>query len=379
MGLGELVREIPDMWDLVKTKADLLCMGIRPNAVAAEIFHRQNPCEDWKTGNVGVHIVLEERSCVLVTMSHTFDNRSPYSIERSSGQLTLFKNNKPVMGIEEVPMPIWYSKKTTTNTPMPTVFLHEGQSFLHQAYSGCDYHAIDKPCRFCGAGSVWRIGTPEEVGETVAVAVNENPSYQVCLGGGTRLPFSRNIEYFSNCAMQIRMRNSTVPIWVEMVPPESDEDIARLVESGVTSFGFNVEIWDDILRPEICPGKGEITKAWYLNAMRKATDLLGKNRVGSCLLVGLEPVENSIEGAVALASIGCQPCLLPFKPWDKSIYWSKALCKPEDLIKTSETAVNAMIEYGVVPARNEGCLKCEGCTIDHDIYNMKNRKGGQIV
>lgn len=58
MGLGELVREIPDMWDLVKTKADLLCMGIRPNAVAAEIFHRQNPCEDWKTGNVGVHIVF---------------------------------------------------------------------------------------------------------------------------------------------------------------------------------------------------------------------------------------------------------------------------------------------------------------------------------
>jgi biotin synthase-related radical SAM superfamily protein len=158
-----------------------------------------------------------------------------------------------------------------------------------------------------------------------------------------------------------------------MVPPESDSDILKLINSGATSFGFNIEIWDDTLRKEICPGKSQISKRRYIDAMKKVIDILGPNRVGSVLLVGLEPVRSSIDGAVTLSSIGVQPCILPFKPWDKSVYRERPHCNPDDLIKVSERAVRAMIENNISPEKNQGCLLCEGCTIDHDIY--KQEKG----
>lgn len=369
-------------WEIIKIKADLLCMGIHPNKVAEEIYHRQNPCRDWKTGNVGLHISLEGESHVLVTISHSFDRKSPYSLEccGSNGKnLILLKGNNVVSHVKEVPMPDWYSNKTTTKIPMPTFFLHEGKAFLHQAYSGCDYHSRGLQCRFCGTGSGWKIGTPLEIGETVAEAVKENPNYHVCLGGGTRLPLNRNVEYFFECLIEIRKRNSKVPIWIEMVPPESDNDILKLVKFGATSFGFNIEIWDDKLRKEICLGKSQIAKERYLEAMKKALNILGTNRVGSVLIVGLEPIDSSIKGAIALASIGVQPCILPFKPWDKSSYSNYTSCNPDDLIKVSEATVKVVIENDIFLGENQGCLLCEACTIDHDIYKLQIQGKKELV
>jgi len=238
--------------EIIEIKADLLCMGIRRNEVAESIYQRQNPCHDWKTGNVGIHISLEGGSHVLVTISHSFDEKSLYSLENREGNLVLLKEETVISQVNEVPMPNWYSKNTTTGVLMPSFFLHEGKAFLHQTYSGCDYHSSGLQCKFCGTGSDWKIGEPIEIGETVAEAVKENPTYHVCLGGGTRLPLNRNVEYFFECAAEIRKRNSKVPIWVEMIPPESNESISKLADRGVTSFGFNIEIWDEKLREEIC-------------------------------------------------------------------------------------------------------------------------------
>lgn len=357
-------------WEIVKIKADLLCMGIRHNDVAKEIYHKQNPCDDLKTGNVGLHISLSNGSHVLVTASHSFDQKSPYSLDYMNGGVILLKDQNVVDKIKEVPMPNWYNKKATTKTPMPTIFLHEGEKFLHLSYSGCDYQTNGQSCAFCGTGLDWKIATPEEIGETVSQAIEENPNYHICLGGGTRLPNSSNMDFFYKCLTEIRKINSKVPIWLEMTPPESDDDISRLVDLGATSFGFNIEIWDEDLRKEICPGKSNISKGHYIMAMKKVLEILGKNRVGSCLIVGLEPIKNSIDGATELAAIGVQPCLIPFKPYDKSLFKTKPPCNPDDLIKVSEAAVKAMIKNGISPEKNEGCFHCESCTIDHDIYKL---------
>jgi len=119
-----------------------------------------------------------------------------------------------------------------------------------------------------------------------------------------------------------------------------------------------------------------MSKNRYLEAMKKALSILGPNRVGSCLILGIEPIKSSIEGATVLSSIGVQPCILPFKPWDRSVYRNRSSCNPEDLIKVSKSAVKAMIENDIKPEKNQGCLLCEGCTIDHDIYMLEILEGG---
>ncbi len=352
-------------------KAELLCKGVYPNDVAKAMYQRQNPYGDWKTGNVGIHISIDGASSALVTISHQFDRKSPYSLEAIESGLALLKNGLVVCRVEEVSTGNWCHKKTSTGIAMGNFFLHEGKKFLHQAYTGCDYYAGGKQCKFCGTGAKWEIASPTEVAQIVSEALRGNSAYHVCLGGGTRMPLSRNVDYFCECASVIRENNPEVPIWVEMVPPESDDDILRLVRAGVSSFGFNIEIWNDELRKGICPGKSEIPKTTYLRACQKVVDTLGPNRVGSCLLVGLEPIKDSIECVRALADVGSQPCILPFKPWDKSAFRYRPPCRPQDLIEASEAAVDAMIENGICPDRNQGCLLCEGCTIDHDLYKIK--------
>jgi hypothetical protein len=147
---------------------------------------------------------------------------------------------------------------------------------------------------------------------------------------------------------------------------------------GANSFGFNIEIWDDALRKEICPGKSSISKKRYFDASREVTNVLGPNRVGSCLIVGLESINSSIEGATTLAENGIQPCILPFKPWDKSSFKNMTPCKSEDLIQVSKCATEAMITHQISPADNQGCLLCDGCTIDHDMYELLLTEGRKL-
>lgn len=155
-----------------------------------------------------------------------------------------------------------------------------------------------------------------------------------------------------------------------MTPPENDSDILQLIKLGANSFGFNIEIWDDALRKEICPGKSSISKKRYLAASRKVLNVLGTNRVGSCLVVGLESIDSSTEGAKTLTENGIQPCILPFKPWDKSSFKNMTHCKSDDLIQVSKSATEAMIKNRISPSANQGCLLCDGCTIDHDMYEL---------
>jgi len=346
-------------------------MGLRPTDTGMAIYKKQNPCHDWKTGNVGIHISLDGKTHVLATIVHSFDNKSPYSLEYKDEKLFLKKCEKTVLQVKEVPMPEWYRKKTSTEIPMASIFLHEGKSFIHQAYTGCDYPSKGTGCKFCATGSRWNIGTSREIGETVTAAVNENSKYHVCLGGGTRLPLLRNIDYFLECTNEIRKRNPKVPIWIEMVPPEYDSDIERMIESGATSFGFNIELWDETLREDVCPGKSQVPIKRYIEAAKKVTALLGSNRVGSVLIVGIEPIENSIVGSDTLAANGIQPCIIPFKPWDKTELTNYSLCTPDNFINVSEKAVAAMIKNNLNPNKNQGCLLCEGCGIDHDLYDLK--------
>ncbi len=364
-------------WNIIEIKADLLCLGIHRTKSADNIFKMQNPGNDWKTGNVGIHIVLENGSYVLVTMSHSFDQCSPYHIENDNGDkvFQLYKDNSRIMTINSVLMPQWYLKKTQTGKNMSSVFLHEGRVFLHQTYRGCDFHRMGLPCKFCGTGIEWDIGSPIEIADTVEEAYNKNQKYQVCLGGGTRIPFENNIEYFLDCVSNIRNRVKNIPIWLEMVPPDSDNDIERLVNAGVTSFGFNVEIWDEILGQEICPGKYKLSK--YLSAMKIALSLVGSNRVGSCLIIGIQPVKEAIQGVIKLATIGVQPCIVPFKPWDGSLLKEYPQCKPSELIGVSKIAAKTMLDNNISPDQNQGCMKCESCTIERDIYKL-NRQYGQF-
>jgi biotin synthase-related radical SAM superfamily protein len=367
--------ELDQDWEnLLQIKAELLCLGIKATEDALKLYEIQNPYSDLKTGNVGLHFILSHKTSVLATITHHFNAISPYTIQKKNTEWMLFRDGKPCIKITPIPMPKWYQQRTTTGKPMSKIFLHEGTHYLHQTYQGCDYFAVNKGCKFCGTGEKWEIGSPTEIGEVAAAAYKENQNYQICLGGGTRLSADKGALYFKDCLQEIRKKVTNIPIWIEMVPPESNKYIQMLIDAGATSFGFNIEIWDDELRKGICPGKYEVSKERYFEAFEYVLEALGPNTVGSVLIVGLESIESTVEGVKELAKAGVQPCLLPFKPWNGSEFEKKPPADPADFIQVSKLSAKIMIEYGIDPRRNQGCLNCNSCTIDHDYFYLLQKE-----
>ncbi|GHV09568.1 hypothetical protein FACS1894162_0350 [Bacteroidia bacterium] len=365
--------------ELIKIKADLLCEGLKKNEAAEEIKKRQNPFDDPKTGNEGIFIMLdngEHKIDVLVSVSHVFDQVSKYEIRKNTNNdYELLKNNQLLdccVSIFDVPK--WYDKnnKTTTGKEMSKFFLHEGGRFLHQSYSGCEFHKINQGCKFCSTKFPRMIATPDEVAETVILACKENPQYQVALGGGYTNDEQTYFEYFFQCVQKIRTGNKNVPIWIEMIPP-TEQQIETLINAGATSFGFNIEIWDDKVRQEICPGKSEQrTKTQYIERMKFALEHLGDDKVGSVLIAGLESKESTKEGIDILTEIGVHLCILPFKPWNEAALKDKEHCSSELFYELSAYAALKVSENKLNLQSNQGCFLCDCCTLIHDINQLNN-------
>ena len=80
--------------------------------------------------------------------------------------------------------------------------------------------------------------------------------------------------------------------------------LEKLKENGATAFVTNIELYDEKLRKEICPGKGEITNDVYFETLKNAVRLFGKGNVSSVLIVGIQPKEDIIDACKKLINIG---------------------------------------------------------------------------
>ena len=349
----------------IDLKADLLCIGMSADNATLELFEEQNPNEVWKTGNNGCFFEFDSTR-LMASIVHQINGTSPYHFLLNEKHL--LKGNEIVRkNVNATIYPDWYRVKLSTGRAFTEVFLLEGERFFHQAYKGCDYMANGVGCGFCSTGyRNNRESTPVEIGEAAGIIKEYMSAAQICLDGGTYLPISNNVNYFIECVKQIRKRNESIPIWIEIVPP-SQEDVLRLIDVGATSFGFNIEIWDDKKRKEMCPGKSEISMYHYLDILQFAAKQL-PDKIGSCLIVGLDKPNNVREGVRALIDIGVHPCILPFKPFDGSRLEKAAPCNPVEYIELSDYAVNQMQKNGLNLLANEGCLLCECCTVMHDMW-----------
>lgn len=356
-------------------KAELLFSGLRENEVVRQIYKIQNPDEVWKTGNNGVFLSIMGQDSLL-SINHKANKGSPYEIVKKGVGYSLLKNGEVVTtDIEVMPIPDWYTTQVDRNK-FSNYFVFEGNKFLHLAYKGCAFLKQEK-CKFCSTKR--RVegtdNTPIEIINAFKAVHNKiGKETQICLGGGTYIPFSENIQYFLKIIQGIREIDATIPIWVECIPPAID-DIDKLIDAGATAFGFNIEIWDQKIREKICPGKSQISRDCYLQAMKHVVKRLGHNCVGSCIIVGLDSYD-SIKNAIdELIGIGAEPCILPYKKYNRTNLGGFKIDKgyQHDFIRLSHYAAIEAYKHGVLFEKNQGCLNCACCTIMHDIQLKINQ------
>lgn len=355
------------MNDLIKVKADIICHGIQANDLAEQIYEHQNPSEMHKQGRYfGIMIKLDGKVSVLANVNYDNLEKVKYKLSGDLCDLSLVDMEENfICKISYISPPKWYDKKTSTNKSTSEIFIDEGENYLHMTYTGCDYNKCNLKCKFCGCDERINESTADEIAEVVDFAKDER-KYHVCLGGGTYLPLPRSTDNFLNIIEKIREKSKDIPIWVEMVPP-TEAEIKKLVDMGATSFGFNIEIFDEKLRKEICPGKGAISVDEYIKRGCYANHLLGGDKVGSTLICGLDSIESIKRGIDALTKKGIHPCILAFRPSENSEFASREECDTDDFYECSKYAAQKMLDEHLDIFKNEGCLLCEYCTIMHDL------------
>lgn len=150
---------------------------------------------------------------------------------------------------------------------------------------------------------------------------------------------------------QISMATHGMSEIYAMIIPCSPTTVIRMKRAGLTHIAFNLELWDEDIAKDIMPGKrGENSRETYMGALDSARRTMGTHEsVRSMLMVGLEPMENTLEAIDKLLEIDVQPMLSIFRPMPNTgefaNYMSPQITDVIDLFEKAEAKCNAKLYY----------------------------------
>lgn len=347
---------------LIGIKSEILCWGVKTTKTADEIYKKQHPGEDNRTGNAGLHLTMDDKLVLNAITGDKFCDESPYKIEEDG----VYKNDEKVVDYKIIDPPNWY--KTCGD-----VFLQEGKNTLISAIlNDCCYFHKDEECKYCelGYGGDKGFKKVKDIVNAVKIALEENPDIYVHLTGGNTYASDHGGLYYLKYVKAIREIDKNVPISLEMSPPDDVGVIEQLVEAGVNGFSINIEVWNDEKRKEICPGKSKISKEKYFAAWKKGVELLGKFKVSSMIIFGLDEMEDIKEGIEELVKIGVKPTTIPVKPFEKSKLHDYKIPSPEQYIEVTRFLGKKLNEYEAKNSDFVGCEHCGACTTEADYMNI---------
>jgi hypothetical protein len=144
----------------------------------------------------------------------------------------------------------------------------------------------------------------------------------LCTGSLT----NERVELERHCTLASALRDVGYRegIYVSQVIPEGIKDdhasrlgyLSQLKDSGVSRFNSGVEIVSTQLRQRYIHGyKGTLTFDDYVAAFDDAVEVFGRFNVGSCLLAGIEPPEETLHGLEVISELGVVPSPTVFTPF----------------------------------------------------------------
>jgi len=212
------------------------------------------------------------------------------------------------------------------------------------------------------------------VADATLRALQHNPQYELALSGGTPDTPDKGADYFAEIAAAVTKAKS-IPISVELVPPDNDSYLDRLHEVGVTSVIMNIEIWDRQLRQLFCPGKSRVSVDRYLQAIQHAVKVFGAGQVASVFVAGLQATHVLLEGARAVIDAGAIPTIIPFKPLDQCAMAAFPKANADDVVQINYEISETLVRRGLNPTLQRGCTGCGGCSLETIAFRHQLRAG----
>jgi DNA-binding PadR family transcriptional regulator len=219
----------------------------------------------------------------------------------------------------------FYRQRTARGTPFRGLAVLQGLDVLVFPYLWpCDYAKAGQACRFCHCGNFtqqqWAAGvrqdpgiTAQDVAEVVDFAVNvEKSARYVQLTGGstfnTEGEIDRLVEMLRAIDRVAGLKNVKGEVLIYTTPPSDPRQVDKLFAAGADRVACDLELWDQRLVRQVCPGKTKWTgRQRHLDALLHVAQTQGPGKACSTFVVGLEPAESFLAGAEHLAAHGVVP------------------------------------------------------------------------
>ena len=299
-----------------RLKLELMTNGMAVSAAAREELsgreERPLTLADYATtsgisleleGGIWVNAPIQEHNPNFVEDPlHVLDYRDGRYIVRSSALR---------VPAQPVPVPEYHDKTNPWGEPYTSFAITHTDRVRISPIEGCGI-----VCKFCDLPYEFRYHKKHTQGlvESIGRALRDPrvPAQHVLISGGAPKP--EDYGYGNEVYEAVVSAFPGLDVDIMMVPMPKLLDIARLYAIGIHGLSINLEMYNEELAQRIMPPKARLTRRHFLDFIARAVEIFGQGRVRSLLLVGLEPLEDTLHGIEALAERGCEPVLSPFRP-----------------------------------------------------------------
>jgi radical SAM superfamily enzyme YgiQ (UPF0313 family) len=213
--------------------------------------------------------------------------------------------------VRPIPVPAYHNERNSSEEPYTSYAITHTDRVRISPIEGCGM-----VCTFCDLPYQFRYRRQRVDGlvGSVARALEDQalPARHVLISGGTPKP--EDYDFLRTVYHEVPKSFPGIAVDVMMVPAKGLLNLRELREAGIHGLSINLEIFNnDISRKMIRP-KYDLGRQYYLDFIEEAATEFGRGKVRSLLLVGLEPLEDTLEAVEELVRRGCDPVLSPFRP-----------------------------------------------------------------
>lgn len=267
----------------------------------------------------GISMVLDDDIWVNAPF---FDN-NPNFVSKSTGTILDYRNGEYhvsngdlEVGAHPVPVPAYETAKANSGEVFGNLAVTHTDRVRISPIEGC---AI--ACTFCNIPYElkYRKKRIDDLVESVKTALRDPllPAKHVLISGGT--PRVEDYAWENQVYDTVVDMFKGVNVDVMMAPMPGLLDPVRLKDAGVHGLSINMELHNEERARKMAYSKFKIGIDGYIGFIDQAVQVYGKNGlVRSLLMAGLEPMEDTLEGVRALAEVGADPVLSPFRPDERT-------------------------------------------------------------
>lgn len=248
--------------------------------------------------------ILRDGTSVLSTPTPLEDN--PYIVDQIDGKLVLTDEGKILEEVFFWDKPDFYDQKTSSGALMQNIVSARPQRLYLIPNRYCHFWSDDSGCRFCDIVNNLKQQKDEidmqskikakDVSETIKEALKEPGRFTaICITSGSDFhgkdPFDKEVDYYIEILKAIGENFATEKFPSQLICSAlTKEQLQRLYnETGITSVTMDIEVLDERLFGEICPGKAKwVGYDEWKQRLIDAVEIFGRGRVNTGIVSGVE-------------------------------------------------------------------------------------------